>query len=168
MGWKREGEDMPLMIDKTAPRATRGNHTTAPGSLPRISSSVSSSHPRDTLDDLSVVRNIFHGNIFLCLLIVQFLFLFGIDQTHYKVSLTLWRCPIFCFCPLSSVRLSDHCDSPRLLPSGDVLVDVRRYLRIVHCDQTYLQDRSDPSSGLFVVFLRISIVNCLSGHSALY
>jgi hypothetical protein len=39
----------------------------------------------DMDDDLIVVRKIFHTNMFLCLFIVQLLFLFGIDQTKYKV-----------------------------------------------------------------------------------
>lgn len=38
-------------------------------------------------DDLMIVRNTLHINMLLCLLIVQLLFLFGIDQTKYKVIL---------------------------------------------------------------------------------
>ncbi|CAF1267055.1 unnamed protein product [Adineta ricciae] len=35
-------------------------------------------------DDLTTVRSILHTNMLLCLIIVQILFLFGIDQTRYK------------------------------------------------------------------------------------
>lgn len=38
-------------------------------------------------DDLTTVRNILHTNILLCLIIVQILFLFGIDQTKTKVEI---------------------------------------------------------------------------------
>ncbi len=37
-------------------------------------------------DDLMIVRNILHINMSICLLIVQFLFLFGIDGMKYKVK----------------------------------------------------------------------------------
>jgi hypothetical protein len=43
-------------------------------------------------DDLMVVRNIFHTNMLFCLIIVQLLFLFGIDQAKYKVILKI---PLF-------------------------------------------------------------------------
>lgn len=36
-------------------------------------------------DDLMIVRNILHTNMLFCLIIVQMLYLFGIDQTKYKV-----------------------------------------------------------------------------------
>jgi len=38
-------------------------------------------------DDLTNVRNILHANMLLCLIIVQILYLFGIDQTKNKVKL---------------------------------------------------------------------------------
>jgi len=41
----------------------------------------------DMADDLTIVRNILHTNMLLCLIIVQILFLFGIDQTKHKVIL---------------------------------------------------------------------------------
>jgi len=37
-------------------------------------------------DDLIIFRNILHINMSICLLIAQFLFLFGIDQIKYKVK----------------------------------------------------------------------------------
>jgi hypothetical protein len=43
----------------------------------------------DMDDDLAVVRNILHTNMLLCLLIVQILFLFGINQTKYKVIFSI-------------------------------------------------------------------------------
>lgn len=39
-------------------------------------------------DDLTTVRNTLHINMLLCLIIVQLLYLVGIDQTKYKVKLT--------------------------------------------------------------------------------
>ncbi len=41
----------------------------------------------DINDDLMAVRNILHTNMLLCLIIVQILFLFGIEQTKNKVKL---------------------------------------------------------------------------------
>jgi len=41
----------------------------------------------DMADDLTIVRNILHTNMLLCLIIVQILFLFGIGQTKHKVIL---------------------------------------------------------------------------------
>ncbi len=37
-------------------------------------------------DDLTTVRNILHTNMFLCLIVVQILFVFGIDQNKNKVK----------------------------------------------------------------------------------
>jgi len=42
----------------------------------------------DMNDDLTSVRNILHTNMLFCLIIVQILFLFGIDQIKNKVKLT--------------------------------------------------------------------------------
>jgi hypothetical protein len=39
----------------------------------------------DIDDDLMIVRNILHINLSICLLIAQFLFLFGINQIKYKM-----------------------------------------------------------------------------------
>jgi hypothetical protein len=44
----------------------------------------------DMADDLTIVRNILHTNMLLCLIIVQILFLFGIDQTKHKVILKIF------------------------------------------------------------------------------
>ncbi len=41
----------------------------------------------DINDDLMAVRNILHTNMLLCLILVQILFLFGIDQTKNKVKI---------------------------------------------------------------------------------
>jgi len=41
----------------------------------------------DMNDDLTNVRNILHTNMLFCLIIVQILFLFGINQTKTKVKL---------------------------------------------------------------------------------
>ena len=40
----------------------------------------------DINDDLMIVRTILHINMSICLLIAQFLYLFGIDQIQYKVK----------------------------------------------------------------------------------
>jgi hypothetical protein len=41
----------------------------------------------DVNDELMTVRNILHTNMLLCLILVQILFLFGIDQTKNKVKI---------------------------------------------------------------------------------
>ena len=40
----------------------------------------------DINDDLMIVRTILHINMSICLLIAQFVFLFGISQIKYKVT----------------------------------------------------------------------------------
>jgi hypothetical protein len=56
-------------------------------------------HRMDIDDDLIIVRNILHINMTICLLIAQFLFLFGINQIKYKVKKKLlFKLLFFLFC----------------------------------------------------------------------
>ncbi len=75
-------------------------------------------------DDLTIVRNILHTNMLLCLIIVQVLFVFGIDQTKKKVEIErILKSNQFFF----KDKLSDYLDSSRLFSFGNILLDVCRW-----------------------------------------
>ena len=119
-------------------------------------------------DDLTTVRSILHTNMLLCLIIVQILFLFGIDQTKHKVMReTSFHHIGRNLSGLILVRLSGDFYITRLFPAGNHLLDVRGWHRVIDCFETCFQNRSNPSDRLFTLFIWFPAVDCLSFYHAL-
>lgn len=91
------------------------------------------------VDDVSIVRKIFHVNFLFCLFVVEALFFFGIDQSTNRVRKFFfffyfpWRNVFFL---RFSVGVSNRRNSSRFLSFGQFLLAFRRRNRITLDDKT--------------------------------
>ena len=104
----------------------------------------------------------------ICLLITQCLFLLGIDQISYRVSVATFFLSFHLVLSLRGiVRLSNDLHSSPLLSLGIVVLDVRRWNRTDHRHEIHLQTRSDSLVGVLLLRLWISTTDRHSLHDPL-
>ena len=94
--------------------------------------------------------------MFLCLIVVQVLFVFGIDQNKNKVNIRMTKIE---WIVLFSDKLSNYLDSSWLFPSRNIFLDVCRWNRIINRVKTCFQNRSNTYISLFIIFLRFSFTH---------